>query len=194
MSTLPIFISGNDELTLEAIDFLNAAVLHHFTSAQDRRLYALLRAFGHPALESFIRAFGKTFIGRPDELARAAEHFENTQSFKREFRDAAEDAGVERVKRELKRRCEEVIGSTYDAALQLRVELHDFEPPVKAHHAVEIERAFEEFVRQRRAAERSNYFDEQRFEVFSRLDEAEQAVQEPYRVPAEYNNEERTYG
>lgn len=182
MSTLPIFISSSDELTLEAIDFLNAAVLHHFTSAQDRRLYALLRAFGHPALESFIRAFGKTFIGRPDELARAAEHFENTQSFKREFRDAAEDAGEERIKRELKRRCEEVIGSTYDAALQLRVELHNFKPAVNEHRAAADEQAFEDFVKQRRAAD----FREQHAAGNVGLLGDHQ--------PSQYNYEERAYG
>jgi hypothetical protein len=182
MSTLPIFISGNDGLTLEPLDFLNAAVLHHFTSAQDRRLYALLRAFGHPALESFIRAFGKTFIGRPDELARAAEHFENTQSFKREFRNAAEDAGQQRVKRELKRRCEEVIGSTYDAALQLRVELHDFKPAPNEHRAAADEQAFEEFAKQRRAAD------------FREQHTAGNAAFLGDHQPSQYNYEERTYG
>ncbi|MEM5370279.1 hypothetical protein V4C53_30155 [Paraburkholderia azotifigens] len=126
-----IYINGNNEITLKPSDAATEGILNHLISAQDRRLYACIRAFGCSTLEAVVASFSKTLSGHPDALSDFAAQYETTGAYRAEYRDVCDSIGEERLKHEWAKRCEELSVAARDAAMQLRVALIDYKPEVR---------------------------------------------------------------
>ncbi|MEX3812138.1 hypothetical protein AB3X96_18050 [Paraburkholderia sp. BR13439] len=125
-----IYIKGNDAFTLQPQDAAIKGIVNHLISAEDRRLYACIRAFGYSALEAGIVAFGKIISGHVDALCEFATAFETTRGYQREYEQVCEEIGTKRLQIEWAKRCEELSVAARDAAMSLRAGLVDFKPQV----------------------------------------------------------------
>jgi hypothetical protein len=147
----PIYIQGNDSLTLKPEDGAVQGVVNHLISAADRRLYACIRAFGYSTLEAAIAAFGKVITAHVDALGDFASAYETTRGYQREYADVCEQIGEERLKIEWAKRCDELSVAARGAAMSLRVSLADYKPQIKEFQAREDEEAWQEVAAQRKA-------------------------------------------
>ncbi|MFM0035964.1 hypothetical protein [Paraburkholderia strydomiana] len=146
----PIYINGNDSLTLKPQDAATQGVVNHLISAADRRLYACIRAFGYSTLEAAIAAFGKAITAHVDALGDFATAYETTRGYQREYADVREQIGEERLKIEWVKRCDELSVAARDAAMSLRVSLADYKPQVNEFQASKDEAAWLEVAAQRK--------------------------------------------
>lgn len=154
----PIYIQGNDSLTLKPEDGAVQGVVNHLISAADRRLYACIRAFGYSTRDAAIAAFGafgKVILAHVDALTDFAVAYETTRGYQAEYAHVCEQIGEKRLKLEWAKRCEELSVAACDAAMSLRVSLLDYKPQVNEFQASKDEAAWKAV-----AAKRAEEFSE----------------------------------
>lgn len=101
-------------------DFASRPVIRALLPVEDRRLYALLRAYGLSSIESWSAAFAKHFHIHPDAVAKVAEVYEETAIAKRELIEVLDTTAAHTLKVEWARQVQLMSVAAEDAAVHLR--------------------------------------------------------------------------
>ncbi|VVD87322.1 hypothetical protein [Pandoraea anhela] len=101
-------------------DFASRPVLRALLSAEDRRLYALLRAYGLSSVEAWSAAFAKRFHIHPDAVAKVAEVYESTSIAKSELLEVLDTTDPHTLKIEWARQVQLMKVEAEDVAIHLR--------------------------------------------------------------------------
>ncbi|WP_175774165.1 hypothetical protein [Burkholderia anthina] len=110
-------------------DFASRPVIRALLPVEDRRLYALLRAYGLSSVEAWSAAFAKRFHIHPDAVAKVAEVYEETSIAKRELIEVLDTTDPDTLKAEWARQVQLMAVVAEDAAIHLRgAYLVDYRP------------------------------------------------------------------